>query len=331
MKIIVYSIHNFEIPFIDKAFANFKIEYREERLTPETTHLAEGFNGVSVFSSDIVNDEVLKNLKDLNIKYISTRSVGYDHIDLNAAQDIDIKIANVPEYSPYSVAEFTVAMLLALNRKLFRADELFQLQDFRLDSLVGFDVHNKTIGIIGAGKIGSAFASIMYGFGAKILIYDIEKNPKLEQLENLKYVELDELYENSDIISLSLPLNKHSKYMINNQSIAKMKKKPMLLNTARGGIVNTTDLIYALKSGQISSAALDVFEREKGMYFYDWSEKIIDDDEFNVLKAMQNVYLTSHQAFLTKEALEGIAGTSAQNFKEWLESGKCQNELYPWE
>ncbi len=331
MKIIVYSIHDFEIPFIKSAFANFEIEFTEERLTLETSSLAEGFDGVSVFSSDSVSEEVIKNLKSFNINYISTRSAGYDHIDLTAAKQNNMKIANVPEYSPYSVAEFTVAMLLALNRKLFRADELFQLQDFRLDTLVGFDVHNKTIGIIGAGKIGAAFAKIMYGFGTNILIYDLERNPKLENLENIKYVELDELYENSDIISLSLPLNNHTKYMINKQSIEKMKKKPMLLNTARGAVINTTNLIEALKSGQISAAALDVFEREKGMYFYDWSEKIINDDEFNILKAMQNVYLTSHQAFLTREALEGIASTSAENFKEWRDKGECQNELYPWE
>lgn len=327
MKILFFSIHEFEKPFIEKNFNDFEITYTEKQLTPETAYMANGYDGISVFSSDIVNEQVLKIFKSQGNTYVSTRSVGYDHIDLDIAKSHNIKIANVPEYSPYSVAEFTVAMLLALNRKLFRADELFQLQDFRLDSLVGFDVFGKTVGIIGAGKIGSAFAKIMNGFGTNILIYDLEKNEELLKYQNLKYVDLDTIYEKSDIISLSLPLNKHTKYLINSESISKMKKQPIILNTARGAIINTTDLINALKAGQISGASLDVFEREKGMYFYDYSEKVIDDDEFHILKSMQNVYLTSHQAFLTKEALSGIAKTSSDNFKSWFKNGKCDNEL----
>ena len=327
MKILFYSIHEFEKPFIEKHFNEFEIHYTEKQLNNESSHLAIGYDGVSVFSSDIVNEQVLKEFKSQGNKFVSTRSVGYDHIDLDAAKIHNIKIANVPEYSPYSVAEFTVAMLLALNRKLFRADELFQLQDFRLDSLVGFDVFGKTIGIIGAGKIGSAFAKIMNGFGTDILIYDIEKNEELINYKSIKYVDLETIYEKSDIISLSLPLNKHTKYLLNKESLSKMKKQPIILNTARGAIINTTDLINALKSGQISGASLDVFEREKGMYFYDFSEKVIDDDEFHILKSMQNVYLTSHQAFLTNEALSGIAKTSSENFKSWFNTGKCDNEL----
>jgi len=247
-----------------------------------------------------VNEEVLSILNWLDIKYIATRSVGYDHIDLVASKKFGIKVANVPEYSTYSVGEFTVAMLMTLNRKLVEANKLFKKQDFRLDTLVGSDINGKTIGIIGCGKIGSVFANIMLAFGTKLLIYDLEENPKLAQNPNVKYVELDELYEKSEIISLSLPLNEYTKYMINKDSISKMKRKPMLLNTARGGIINTTDLIEALKSGQVYSAALDVFEREKGMYFHDFTDKEINDEEFKFLNKIENVFLTSHQAFLTK-------------------------------
>lgn len=275
-----------------------------------------------------MNEEVLSILNWLDIKYIATRSVGYDHIDLVASKKFGIKVANVPEYSTYSVGEFTVAMLMTLNRKLVEANKLFKKQDFRLDTLVGSDINGKTIGIIGCGKIGSVFANIMLAFGTKLLIYDLEENPKLAQNPNVKYVELDELYEKSEIISLSLPLNEYTKYMINKDSISKMKRKPMLLNTARGGIINTTDLIEALKSGQVYSAALDVFEREKGMYFHDFTDKEINDEEFKFLNTIENVFLTSHQAFLTKEALSGIANTTAFNFDSWNKTGKSENELY---
>lgn len=328
MKILFYSIHEFEKEFALNAFENFDVTFTEERLTIETVHLANGFGGITVFSSDILNEEVLSQLNELEIKYIATRSVGYDHIDIDAAMKFGIKVANVPEYSPYSVGEFTVAMLMTLNRNLVKANRLFKKQDFRLDTLVGSDIYGKTIGIIGCGKIGSVFANIMLAFGTKLLIYDLEENPKLAQNQNVKYVELDELYGNSEIISLSLPLNEHTKYLINKDSISKMKRKPMLLNTARGGIIKTTDLIEALKSGEISSAALDVFEREKGMYFHDYTNKIINDEEFKILNEMENVFLTSHQAFLTKEALTGIANTTAFNFDSWNKSGKSSNELY---
>lgn len=328
MKIFFYSIHEFEKEFALNAFINFDVTFTEERLTIETVHLANGFEGIAVFSSDVLNEEVLSELNELGVKYIATRSVGYDHIDLDAAKKIGIKVANVPEYSPYSVGEFTVAMLMTINRNLVKANRLFKKQDFRLDTLVGSDIYGKTIGIIGCGKIGSVFANIMLAFGTKLLIYDLEENPKLAQNPNVKYVDLDELYGNSEIISLSLPLNDNTKYLINKNSISKMKKNPILLNTARGGIINTTDLIEALKSGQISSAALDVFEREKGMYFHDYTDKAINDEEFKILNEIENVFLTSHQAFLTKEALSGIANTTAFNFDSWNKLGKSINELH---
>ncbi len=327
MKILFYSIHEFEKKFVNEAFKGVEITLIEDRLTLKTVDLSKGYEGIAVFSSDVLDKKVLEALYKYGIKYISTRSVGYDHIDVESAEKLNIKVANVPEYSPYSVAEFTVAMLLSVNRKLIKANNLFKSRDFRLDSLVGFDVNGKTIGIIGCGKIGSVFANIMLAFGTQVLIYDLEINEKLNSNKNVKYVDLDFLYENSDIISISIPLNTHTKYLINKHSIAKMKRKPIILNTARGGVVNTNDLIEALKSGQISAAALDVFEREKGMYFHDFTNKEIKDDEFNTLNSLENVYLTSHQAFLTNEALSGIANTTALNFESWRDKGFCQNEL----
>lgn len=327
MKVKIFSVHEFEKDFIRASHHNIDYEWTESQLNINSVSETKEYDAITVFSSDKLDEEVLNKLNEFGIKYISTRSVGYDHIDLEHAHTLGIKVANVPEYSPYSVAEFTVAMLMVVNRKMMQANELFNKQDFRLDTLVGFDVNGKTVGIIGAGKIGSAFARIMNGFGAKILVYDIEKQRDLTMYSNLKYVSLNYLYENSDIISLSLPLNKHTKYLLNKDSFDKMLKKPILLNTARGAIINTSDLISALKSGQISAAALDVFEREKGMYFHEFTNKKIEDEEFDTLNSMDNVLMTSHQAFLTKEALTGIAETTNYNLNCWLNNKKCENEI----
>lgn len=327
MRVKIFSIHEFEKNHIIENYKNFEYEWTNEQLNLNTVELAKGFDAITVFSSDKLDSDVLYKLNDYGIKYISTRSVGFDHINLSIAHKLGLKVANVPEYSPYSVAEFTLALIMMLNRNLFKAVKQFKDQDYRLDSLVGFDLHNKTVGIIGAGKIGSTFAKILNGFGAKILVYDIEKNRDLTLYSNLKYVDLDYLYANSDIISLSLPLNNETKYLINKDSFKKMIKKPMIINTARGAIINTTDLIYALENQLISSAALDVFEREKGIYFHDYTNKTISDDEFHKLNNMDNVLMTSHQAFLTKEALSGIASTTNYNLNCWLNNKKCENEI----
>ena len=238
-----------------------------------------------------------------------------------------MKVANVPTYSPYAIAEHSVALILALNRQLILGQELMKQNNFCLDRLVGFDLHGKTIGIVGTGKIGGAFTRIMHGFGCNLLGYDIEQDQELIDETNISYTSLKELCEQSDVISVNCPLNIYTKYMFNKEVFSKMKKEVMFINTSRGGVVNTNDLMDALDNGTVSSAGLDVYEYEKPIFFYDNTGKELEDKLFEKLRSYENVLITGHQAFLTNEALRGIASTTIANLDVWQRNGTSENEL----
>lgn len=328
MKTLIYSIHGFDKSFLEKeAEGKHELSYTEERLNASTAQLAKGYEAIAVFSSDIASAEVLEQLHANGIKYIATRSVGYDHIDLEKAKELGIKVANVPSYSPYAIAEHAVTLLMTLNRKIRLGQTLMQQNDFRLDQLVGFDLHGKTVGIVGTGKIGEAFARIMHGFGCKLIAYDIQQNKELIQATGIQYVSLEELCKIADVISVSCPLNKATKYLFNKAIFAQMKKGVVFINTARGGIVNTTDLLDALDSGIIASAGIDVYENEKPIFFNDLTRGMVADELFERLRKHPNVLVTGHQAFLTNEALQGIAGTTVCNLTEWEQEGFSENDL----
>lgn len=328
MKTLVYSTHGFDKPFIQKAASRkHEVVFTESPLNENTAQLANGFDAVALFTSDNAPEKVIELLYKIGIRYIALRSVGYDHVDIKKAKELGIKVANVPAYSPYAIAEHAVALLLALNRKLLKGQKLMKTNDFRLDNLVGFDLHGKTIGIIGTGKIGACFAKIMNGFGCELLAYDIEPNQQLMKQTNLKYTSLKDVCKKSDVISVCCPLNDTTKYMFNKSTFSLMKKGVVFINTARGGIVNTSDLIDAIELGIVSSAGLDVYEYEKPIFFNNHSKTIIKDEIFEKLRSYENVLITGHQAFLTNEALEGIAMTTIENLTEWEENGVSKNEL----
>jgi D-lactate dehydrogenase len=326
MKTYVFSVHDYELPFLRGAAINHELIFSKVKLSTSTARLAMDCDAVSIFTSDDCSGPVIEKLHQMGIQHISLRSAGYDHVDINKAKEVGISVANVPDYSPYSVAEHAVTMLMAFNRKVVQAALRIRNQDFRLDALTGFDVHGKTIGIIGVGKIGLAFARIMNGFGASILAYDPVVNPAAVIL-GIRYVSLEELLQRSDIISVHCPLNDTTKYLLARPQFAEIKKGCILINTSRGGIVNTLDLIESIESGRIGAACLDVYENEAGLFFEDHRANAIGDDVYLKLSSLHNVLITAHQAFLTVEALRGIAGTTIYNLDCWQRQERSPNEL----
>lgn len=327
MKVLAYSTHGFDQPFLEDAAKNkHHFSFTEAPLNENTVEMAKGYDAVALFSSDNANAKVIEKLAEYQVKYITLRSVGYDHVNLQKAHELGIKVANVPEYSPYAIAEHGVALLLTLNRKLHKAESLIQLQDFRLDTLVGFDLNNKTVGVIGTGKIGFAFAKIMNGFGCKLLAYDPVENPSAKEI-NVEYTSLDFLLKNSDVVSLNCPLNEKTHYLLDKKEFASMKKGSILINTARGAVVNTNALIESIESEHLDGACLDVYEKEKGLFFNDHRNSILKDPIYSRLRSFPNVVITGHQAFLTQEALIGIAETTIYNLSSWENNGTCENDL----
>lgn len=328
MRTLVYSIHGFDKPFLENAVQNkHEFVFTEQPLNNTTTHLAKGFEAVALFTSDKASAEVLQQLSDNGIKYVALRSVGYDHVDLAKAKQLGIKVANVPSYSPYAIAEHSVAMLMTLNRKIIKSQELMQQNDFRLDSLIGFDLYGKTVGVIGTGKIGAAFANIMHGFGCKLVAYDIIQNKELIKETNIVYTSLENICKGADVISVNCPLTEATKYMFNKSAFDLMKKGVIFINTARGGVVNTKDLLDAIENGTIEGAGLDVYEYEKPIFFHNLIGTKIEDDLFQQLRSNPKVLLTGHQAFLTNEALQGIASTTIANVTAWEDNGTSENDL----
>ena len=269
----------------------------------------------------------MDKLKKLGIKFIVLRSAGYNNVNIAYSKKLGIRVARVPEYSPYAVAEFTVAVMLSLNRKLTRTHYRIMEMNYSLDGLVGFDMHGKTVGIVGTGKIGRVVAKILHGFGCRLLAYDVVEDPDLIQQYGLIYTDLDTLCHQSDIITLHAPLTEQTHHMINERRIVRMKNGVMLINASRGALVNTKDVIDGLKSKHIGYFGMDVYEEEKGLFFEDHSEDILEDDQIARLMAFNNVFISSHQAFLTDTALKNIAKTTIENL-DCLEKGEaCKNEI----
>lgn len=328
MKIAVFSSHKFErASLAGAAAAQHELVFLEPSLSLVTAGLAGGCEAVCIFVNDDGSSAVLKQLSGLGVKWLLLRSAGFNHVDLDTAHELGIRVARVPEYSPYAIAEHTIALMLALNRKLIKAHNRIREMNFSLDGLTGFDMHGKTVGIIGTGKIGRLVANILSGFMCKILAYDVFPDKDWAKQTQVKYVSLDELCSNADIISLHAPLTEETRYMINRETIVKMKDGVMLINTSRGALVNTKHVIAALKMGKVGYLGLDVYEEEKGLFFEDHSEDILQDDLIARLLSFPNVLITSHQAFLTDTALRNIAETTFQNLAHFEKNEPCENEL----
>lgn len=328
MKIAFFDTHGFDRTFFQKTNEEFhhEINFFETRLTEQTANLAFGFPCVCAFVNDRLDEKVLRFLADGGTRIIALRSAGFNHVDLAAAESLGLRVVRVPEYSPYAVAEHAVALILSLNRKTHRAYNRVRENNFSLDGLVGFDLHQKTVGIIGTGRIGSVLAKILRGFDCQVLAYDIVQNPKLIKM-GVKYVQLDQLLQMSDIISLHVPLTPQTRYLINETALSLTKPGVMLINTGRGALIETRALIKFLKSGHIGYAGLDVYEEEEGLFFENLSEQILQDDKLARLLTFPNVVLTSHQAFLTKEALTNIAKVTLQNISDFENGHKLKNEV----
>lgn len=315
MKLAFFDTKSYDIPGFDRYTlpAGIEVKYFEPNLDEDTVSLAAGFDAVCVFVNDTVNAAVVEKLHELGVKAILLRCAGFNNVDIKACQG-KLRVFRVPAYSPHAVAEHAMALLLTINRRTHKAYIRTREFNFSLQGLAGFDLYGKTVGIIGTGKIGRVFADICKGFGMQILAYD--KFPAADS--GLTYVELPELFEKSDIISLHCPLTEDTQHIINADSIARMKKGVTIINTSRGGLVDTEALITGIKEKKVGAACLDVYEEEGDLFYEDFSGHIVQDDKLVRLIAMPNVIVTSHQAFLTNEALDNIAATTVRNMTRFF-------------
>jgi len=318
-----YDIASFDL--LNKGY-DFDIRYYKGHLNCSNVVLTKGVEAVCVFVNDIVDAKVIDALVDNGVKILALRCAGFNNVDLSAAKG-RLKVVRVPAYSPYAVAEYAVALMLSLNRKIHRAYWRTRDGNFSLHGLIGFDLHKKTAGIIGTGKIAKILIRILKGFGMNILANDLYPDMEFEKKEGIRYTTLDEIYEKSDIISLHCPLTPQTHYLINEQAIVKMKDGVMLINTGRGSLINTMDLIEGLKSKKVAAAGLDVYEEEGDYFYQDISDKIINDDVLARLLSFNNVIVTSHQAFFTNEAMHNIAETTLENIKAFQENRPLANEV----
>jgi D-lactate dehydrogenase len=311
MKVAVFDTHEFDRGALAKANqGKHDLVFLEVRLSETTAPLAAGCEAVCLFANDRADDAVLTILGHAGIKLIALRSAGFNHVDIRRAKELGMTVVRVPEYSPYAVAEFAVALLLTFNRKTHKAHNRVHDMNFSLNGLVGFDLHGKTVGVIGTGRIGKAFAQIMRGFGCRVLATDKTLDVGWARLNAVNYVEMDSILRECDVISLHVPLNESTQHMIDTRALQQMKKNAILINTGRGGLIDAAALIKALKMHSIGGACLDVYEEEAGIFFSDLSVAGIDDDVLARLLTFPDVLITSHQAFLTAEALAGIAETT---------------------
>jgi D-lactate dehydrogenase len=312
-EVLFFSTQGFEQPFYaGQSEINFR--FLTASLSPSTMDLVGNHKVICLFTCDRVEESMVKPLYDRGVRLIALRCAGFNNVAVDACKKIGIEVLRVPEYSPHAVAEHTVALILTLNRKIHKAYNRVREGNFSLDGLIGFDLFQKTVGVIGTGKIGSVFTRIMLGFGCKVLAFDMNEDEALKK-SGVNYTDLTSLLEQSDIVSLHVPLNPQTKYLIAEKEFSLFKKTALLVNTSRGGLVHTKALIQALKSKAIAGAALDVYEEEDGLFFHDFSSDIIADDVIMRLIGFPNVLITSHQAFLTQEALRAIADTTLRNIK----------------
>lgn len=313
MKVAVFSSKAYDQHSLDSANqGRHEFNYLEAHLTPQTAALSRGYKAVCCFVNDSVDAKTLTELSKQGVELIALRCAGFNNVDLATAQRLGIRVARVPEYSPYAVAEHAVALILGLNRNTHRAFNRVRENDYSLHGLLGFDLHNKTVGVIGTGKIGAAFVNIMSGFGCRVICSDPYVNPLVEQAGAV-YVALEQLWAESDVISLHCPLMPATRHLINAETLKQMKEGVMIINTSRGALIETKDVIGALKSGKVGYLGLDVYEEEADLFFEDNSDAILRDDTFARLLTFRNVLVTGHQAFFTKEALAAIANVTLSN------------------
>ncbi|MBD2580079.1 2-hydroxyacid dehydrogenase [Oscillatoria sp. FACHB-1406] len=330
MKVAVFSTKNYDREFLQTANQQsdnkHEFVFFEPRLTLETAPLAAEFPAICAFINDRLSAEVLEHLASGGTKLIALRSAGYDRVDLAAAARLGMTVLHVPAYSPRAVAEHAIALILMLNRKLYRAYNRVRDDNFSLEGLLGFDLHGSTVGIVGTGKIGLCFAEIAKGFGCHLLAYDLHQHPACLEL-GVKYVELPELLAASDVISLHCPLIPATHHLINSESLQHLKPGAMLINTSRGGLIDTSAVIQALKSGKLGYLGIDVYEQEEELFFEDLSNTVIQDDTFQLLQSFPNVVITAHQAFFTRNALANIAQTTLSNINDFAEGKPCANQV----
>ena len=324
MKIAFFSTKSYDREFFDRYVSTHEIIYFEAQLDEQTVNLATGCNAVCVFVNDKLNEVVITELKKLNVQLIVLRCAGFNNVNLDAAKFCGISVARVSAYSPHAVAEYAVALILTLNRKTHKAYNRIREGNFSLERLTGFDLYRKTVGVIGTGKIGQAFCNIMLGFGCKVLAFDLIVHQPTAA-KGVEYLPLMDILQQSDIISLHCPLNEQTKQVINEHSLSLMKDGVMLINTSRGGLIDTKEVVKALKSGRIGYLGLDVYEQEEKLFFNDLSENVIQDDLIMRLLSFPNVLITSHQGFFTEEALTQIAQTTLQNLDDFAAGVTLKN------
>lgn len=329
MKIAFFDTHSYDKKSFAQANENFnyEIDFRDYKLNENTALTAKGFDVVCVFVNDIVNEAVIKTLKECGIKLIALRCAGFNNVDLKAADEARIKVVRVPAYSPYAVAEHGAALLMSLTRHIPQAYLRTKTANFNIEGLTGRDLHGLTAGILGTGKIGQIMADILKGFGMNIIAYDPYPNEEWASKTGARYVTLKEIFCESDVLSLHCPLNEQTKHIVNHDSMKMMKHDAVIINTGRGALIDSKALVHALKHGQIGGIGMDVYEEESKYFFSDWSTDIMTDDVLARLLTFPNVIITAHQAFLTTNALKNLADTTLQNIRDFSDNAKLLNEV----
>jgi D-lactate dehydrogenase len=328
MKVTFFSTKSYDEKYFtsENQPGTHELVFHEFKLNPDSAQLAAGSPAVCAFVNDHLDRQTLETLKSGGTEFIALRCAGFNNVDLAAVRDLEMKVVRVPAYSPYAVAEHTIGLLLALNRRLYRSYNRVREGNFSLQGLVGFDIHGLTVGVIGTGTIGVEVVRLFKGFGCEVLCHDIRENDRAKELGG-RYVERDEIFAEADIISLHCPLFESTHHMINAAAIEKMKRGVTLLNTSRGALIDTAAVIDGLKSGQIGNLGIDVYEEEDNLFFEDQSGEVLQDDVFARLLTFPNVMITGHQAFFTSNALIQIAQTTLQNLSDLEVSGSCVNEV----
>lgn len=328
MKIAIFATKKYDehsFAQVNQQFSH-QLRFFEPRLTGATASLAAGYEGVCVFVNDEIDRDTIRQLAENGVKIVATRSAGYNQIDLQAAEEYGLTVVRVPAYSPDAVSEFTVGLILTLGRQIHRAYNRVRDNNFELDGLQGFEIREKTVGVMGTGRIGASVIKNLTGFGPRILAYDIHRNPEIEHLVEY-FDDPMELIKQADIITLHLPLMPETYHLVNEHSLSRMKDGVFIVNTSRGALIDTVAVIEGLKSGKVGYLAIDVYEEEGGLFFQDLSSQVVQDDVFARLQTFPNVLVTGHQAFLTLRALRNIAETTLANFQEFEQTGGCKNAV----
>ena len=327
-RIIFFDIKDYDREFFEKYGKNYNYEmsFFKSRLSLENVHLTKGYDVVCAFTNDDIGKETIDAMAENGVRLLAMRCAGFNNVSLKDIHN-RFKVVRVPAYSPHAIAEYTVGLILAVNRKINKAYVRTREGNFSINGLMGVDLYGKTAGIIGTGKIGQILIKILKGFDMKVIAYDLFPNQKAAEELGFEYVSLDELYANSDIISLNCPLTKDTQYMINRRSMLKMKDGVILVNTGRGQLIDSADLVEALKDKKVGAVALDVYEEEEDYFFEDKSTQVIEDDILGRLLSFYNVLITSHQAYFTKEAVEAITVTTLNNIKDFIEGKPLVNEV----